>query len=223
MPHGLRDPIRAAGGARVFCRYDRGSGGGASITFSARSLLRISQGMDSCEAFMEDTAREIGHISGTFTFAEGWRRHLHLGFSITGDRSLAVVLSTFCRSTRITQYPFRSTPPMPRKLSHIAPDWWDYHHLDNDLINDAARLTERSLSTCPARGSRSFSTIRSRISTWPRRWNTSTPGEQATADNPVGICGPIGPTEQLPLVARLVNELDLDLAQAPTSGAWTNG
>ena len=25
--------------------------------------------------------------------------------------------------------------------------------------------------------------------------------KQSTADNPVGICGPIGPTEQLPLVA----------------------
>ena len=37
---------------------------------------------------------------------------------------------------------------------------------------------------------------------------------QATADNPAGICGPIGPTEQLPLVARLVNELELDLRHA---------
>ncbi len=34
---------------------------------------------------------------------------------------------------------------------------------------------------------------------------------QSTPDNPAGICGPIGPTEQLPLVARLVNELELDL------------
>jgi glucosamine-6-phosphate deaminase len=33
--------------------------------------------------------------------------------------------------------------------------------------------------------------------------------KQSTDDNPVGICGPIGPTEQLPLVARLVNELGL--------------
>jgi glucosamine-6-phosphate deaminase len=37
---------------------------------------------------------------------------------------------------------------------------------------------------------------------------------QSTDDNPVGICGPIGPTEQLPLVARLVNELDLDIRRA---------
>jgi glucosamine-6-phosphate deaminase len=34
---------------------------------------------------------------------------------------------------------------------------------------------------------------------------------QATPDNPVGICGPIGPTEQLPLVARIVNALGLKL------------
>ena len=37
---------------------------------------------------------------------------------------------------------------------------------------------------------------------------------QATADNPVGICGPIGPTEQLPLVARIVNALGLSLTHA---------
>ena len=34
---------------------------------------------------------------------------------------------------------------MPRKLSHIAPDWWDYTTLDSSLINDAAKLTERDL------------------------------------------------------------------------------
>jgi glucosamine-6-phosphate deaminase len=37
---------------------------------------------------------------------------------------------------------------------------------------------------------------------------------QSTPDNPVGICGPIGPTEQLPLVARLVNSLGLSLKNA---------
>jgi glucosamine-6-phosphate deaminase len=38
--------------------------------------------------------------------------------------------------------------------------------------------------------------------------------KQATPDRPAGICGPIGPTEQLPLVARLVNELEIDLKHA---------
>jgi len=34
---------------------------------------------------------------------------------------------------------------------------------------------------------------------------------QSTPDNPAGICGPIGPTEQLPIVALMVNALGLDL------------
>jgi glucosamine-6-phosphate deaminase len=37
---------------------------------------------------------------------------------------------------------------------------------------------------------------------------------QATPNNPAGICGPIGPTEQLPLVARIVNSLELKLHNA---------
>ncbi|MCC7408136.1 MAG: hypothetical protein IT442_08695, partial [Phycisphaeraceae bacterium] len=36
----------------------------------------------------------------------------------------------------------------------------------------------------------------------------------ATAEAPAGICGPIGPTEQLPLVARLVNALGINLRHA---------
>src|SRR5690606_18927249 len=39
-------------------------------------------------------------------------------------------------------------------------------------------------------------------------WKASTPS------NPAGICGPIGPTEQLPLVAQLVNDLDISLKHA---------
>ena len=30
---------------------------------------------------------------------------------------------------------------MPRKLSSIAPDWWDYTTLDAEIIRDAAALT----------------------------------------------------------------------------------
>ena len=35
-----------------------------------------------------------------------------------------------------------------------------------------------------------------------------------TADNPVGICDPIGPTEHLPLVGQIINEIDLCLNDA---------
>ena len=35
---------------------------------------------------MENMALEVGHMSKRFKYAEGWRRHLHLGYSATdGD------------------------------------------------------------------------------------------------------------------------------------------
>lgn len=103
---------------------------------------------------------------------------------------------------------------MPRKLSSIAPDWWDYTTLDRDIIRDAATLTAKDLEGLSRPGFRvvMYDTLEDfylaealeYISAW----------RQATPDNPVGICGPIGPTEQLPLVARLVNELGMPLRHA---------
>ncbi len=103
---------------------------------------------------------------------------------------------------------------MPRKPSRIAPDWWDYTTLDDGLIRDAAALTAKSLVGLSRPGFRVLlydtpedfylAEALEYIAAW----------RQATADDPVGICGPIGPTEQLPLVARLVNALDLDLRHA---------
>jgi glucosamine-6-phosphate deaminase len=43
-------------------------------------------------------------------------------------------------------------------------------------------------------------------------WNPSTRvWREATDSRPAGICGPIGPTEQLPLVAQIVNDLGIDV------------
>ena len=114
---------------------------------------------------------------------------------------------------------------MPRKLSSIAPDWWDYTTLESDLIADAARLTERDLVELSRPGFRVvmhdtleefyLAEALEYIDAW----------RQATPDNPAGICGPIGPTEQLPLVARLVNALDLNLGAAHFWGMdeWHDG
>ncbi|MSU65386.1 MAG: glucosamine-6-phosphate isomerase [Opitutus sp.] len=103
---------------------------------------------------------------------------------------------------------------MPRKLSSIAPDWWDYTTLDDEIIRAAAKLTVEQLPGLAREGFRvvMYDTLQEfylaealeYISAW----------RQATPDNPVGICGPIGPTEQLPLVARIVNELGLSLGAA---------
>jgi glucosamine-6-phosphate deaminase len=103
---------------------------------------------------------------------------------------------------------------MIRPLSRIAPDWWDYTTLDPEIIRDAARLTAEDLLALSRPGFRVvlFDTLEefylAEAIEYVVAW------KQATADEPVGICGPIGPTEQLPLVARLVNELDIDLRYA---------
>ncbi len=103
---------------------------------------------------------------------------------------------------------------MPRRLSSIAPDWWDYTTLDNDVIAEAAKLTPEKLLKLSRPGFKVvfYDTLEDfycaealeYISAW----------KQSTPDNPVGICGPIGPTEQLPLVARIVNALGLSLHSA---------
>ena len=103
---------------------------------------------------------------------------------------------------------------MPRKLSTIAPDWWDYTTLDSEIIDAAARLTPEKLFKLSRSGFKVvfYDTLEDfylaealeYIDAW----------RQSTDDNPVGICGPIGPTEQLPLVARIVNALGLNLHSA---------
>lgn len=103
---------------------------------------------------------------------------------------------------------------MARPISRIAPGWWDYTTLEPEILNDAARLTADDLLALSRPGFEVviYDTVEEfylaealeYINAWRR----------ATSDSPVGICGPIGPTEQLPLVARLVNDLGLNLANA---------
>ena len=103
---------------------------------------------------------------------------------------------------------------MPRKLSCLAPDWWDYTTLDTDLIDAAARLTPEQLLKLSRPGFKVvfYDTLEefylAEALEYIHAW------KQATPDNPTGICGPIGPTEQLPLVARIVNEIGLKLHDA---------
>lgn len=98
-----------------------------------------------------------------------------------------------------------------RPLSKVAPDWWDYTTLDPEILNDAARLSADDLPKLARSGFEVFiydtreefflAEALEYINVW----------RLATEERPAGICGPIGPTEQLPLVARLVNELNLNL------------
>lgn len=100
---------------------------------------------------------------------------------------------------------------MCRKLSMLAPDWWDFTTLDDKLLNDVAKLTPNDIFQLSRKGFKIvfYDTLEDFYLAEALEYITS--WKQATADNPAGICGPVGPTEQLPLVARLVNELKLDL------------
>jgi len=96
----------------------------------------------------------------------------------------------------------------------LAPGWWDYTTLDDELLDDAAKLTADAMLGLSREGFNVvfYDTLEDFYLAEALEYITA--WKQASADNPAGLCGPIGPTEQLPLVARLVNEMELDLANA---------
>jgi glucosamine-6-phosphate deaminase len=103
---------------------------------------------------------------------------------------------------------------MSRPLSVVASGWWDYTTLDREILNEAAKLTPEDMLDLARPGFEVvfYDTLESfylaEALEYIEAW------KQATKDRPAGICGPIGPTEQLPLVAQLVNALELDLRHA---------
>jgi len=103
---------------------------------------------------------------------------------------------------------------MGRKRSVLAPDWWDYTTLDDALLDEAAALSPDDMLGLSRDGFtvKFYDTLEDFYLAEALEYVTA--WREATADDPVGICGPIGPTEQLPLVARLVNALELDLRHA---------
>ncbi len=100
---------------------------------------------------------------------------------------------------------------MTRPASKVAPGWWDYTTLEPDIVADAAKLGPRDLEqlTRPGFTVHMHDTLEdfylAEALEYVDAW------KQSSADNPAGICGPIGPTEQLPLAARIVNELGIDV------------
>lgn len=103
---------------------------------------------------------------------------------------------------------------MARKLSSIAPDWWDYTTLDNEIIEEVAQLTPERMLQLSRPGFKvvMYDTLEDFYLAEALEYVTA--WQQSTPDNPVGICGPIGPTEQLPLVARMINDLHIDVKSA---------
>jgi glucosamine-6-phosphate deaminase len=98
-----------------------------------------------------------------------------------------------------------------RKLSKISPDWWDYTTIDDRILNAAAKLTAKDLPKLARKGFKIaiYDMIQEFYAAEATEYIVT--WKQATAKRPVGICGPIGPTEQLPIVAQMVNDLGINL------------
>ncbi len=103
---------------------------------------------------------------------------------------------------------------MTRPISKVAPEWWDYTTLDAEILADAAKLGAHDLLQLARPGFQVsfYDTLEefylAEALEYIEAWR------QATPHQPAGICGPIGPTEQLPLVARIVNSIGLRLDNA---------
>jgi len=83
LPYGLHDPLRRSIRPGVF--VDIGDvlplkRAMLAMHRSQKEWLDVSQGLDSYLTTMEEMARDVGRQSGAFAHAEGWTRHLHLGY-----------------------------------------------------------------------------------------------------------------------------------------------
>ena len=97
MPHGLRDGLRRRIQPGQFVNttaVHETKRQALAAHRSQKEWLDASQGMDSYLNTMDELSLEVGSMSQIFQHAEGWRRHLHLGFSATDDDPLGTALGT---------------------------------------------------------------------------------------------------------------------------------
>src|SRR6476660_1331729 len=78
---------------------------------------------------------------------------------------------------------------MPRAISKVAPDWWDYTTLDSKILEDAAHLSEKDLLNLSRPGFKVvfYETLEdfylAEALEYIEAWRQSTP------EKPAGICG----------------------------------
>jgi len=100
LPYGLRDmmrkPVLPEFYVNVTSVMDKKTEALAAHA-SQKDWLDKSQGLDSYLTAMREMTRKVGSMSGRFEFAEGWRRHLHLGYSSLEINPLQDLLGALCR------------------------------------------------------------------------------------------------------------------------------
>jgi LmbE family N-acetylglucosaminyl deacetylase len=95
MPHGFQDGLRRSVFPGVFVNttsVQKIKLASLAEHHSQQNWLDVSQGMNSYLRTMEKMSLDLGRMSKRFKHAEGWRRHLHLGFSSREIDPLATLL-----------------------------------------------------------------------------------------------------------------------------------
>ena len=98
MPHGLRDPLRKKVRAGLYVNtasVQETKRAALALHKSQQHWLTTSQG-DGVHDILEEAGREVGKLSERFEFAEGWRRHFHVGFSAKEEDPLKEALGELC-------------------------------------------------------------------------------------------------------------------------------
>jgi N-acetylglucosamine malate deacetylase 1 len=95
QPHGNRDSLRRLVRPEIFVDIAgvlTQKSKMLACHASQKAWLDASQGLDSYLETMKELMREVGQLSGRFEYAEGWRRHLHLGYCGADDDPLCAAL-----------------------------------------------------------------------------------------------------------------------------------
>ena len=99
LPTGLRDPLRRLTRAGQYVDITPVMKIKREMLAAHRSQkewLDVSQGINAYLDMMETLSRETGKMSGAFEYAEGWRRHYHLGFCAIDQDPLSEALGDRC-------------------------------------------------------------------------------------------------------------------------------
>ncbi|HLL44186.1 MAG TPA: PIG-L family deacetylase [Segetibacter sp.] len=98
LPHTLRDPLRR----RIIPGSFVNTGSVQETKLQAlkahqsqQNWLDVSQKLNSYLQAMEEISLKVGKMSKVFTYAEGWRRHLHYGFCGQEDDPLSQLGSDY--------------------------------------------------------------------------------------------------------------------------------
>ena len=95
LPHGLQDPLRRPVRPEFYVDTTSVQGrkrDALACHASQKEWLDVSQGMESYLRSLEEGDATVGRWSGRFRRAEGWTRHLHLGFGAESDDPLREAL-----------------------------------------------------------------------------------------------------------------------------------